>query len=253
MLTSDYLSLRLRLCRIAKRESLSRKRESATAKPFWAVFHSQHMHASLKGCVCDPCLRQHDRDPHLAFQRRALFRKDIQTNVAYVARYALSLKLAAFGVLPKERHRNAELIPNGTSSFHATFHFPFHETRVVLISTLMGHRILPNSCHAGYKAKQCTTSCRSSSWPGCFCSPYLKVCPLMQFCYGIWLKSATFGDESKGAFVGCGALQILCTLSKELIHRSQPDKILLSNRVKTPSVRRGISVGESCGKLAVQR
>ena len=138
MLTNDYLSLRSRLCRIAKGESLSRKRESATAKPFWAVFHSQHLHASLKGCACDPCLRQHDLNPHLAFQRRALFRKDIQTNVAYVARYARSLKLAAFGVLPKEHHRNVELIPNDTSSFHATFHFPFHETSFVLIINRMG-------------------------------------------------------------------------------------------------------------------
>jgi len=125
MLTNDYLSLRLRLCRIAKGESLSRKRESATAKPFWAVFHSQHLHASLKGCVCDPCLRQHDLNPHLAFQRGALFRKNIQTNVTYVARYAPSLNLAAFGVFPKEHHRNVQLIPNGASSFQAAFHDPF--------------------------------------------------------------------------------------------------------------------------------
>jgi hypothetical protein len=122
------------------------------------------------------------------------------------------LKLAAFGVLPKERHGNLELIPNDTSSFHATFHFPFHETRVVLIRTRMGHRILPNSCHARYKTKQCTTSCRTSSSTACFAPPYLKVCSLMQFCYGIWLKSATFSDESKGAFVGAEHSNTLCTV-----------------------------------------
>jgi len=34
----------------------------------------------------------------------------------------------------------------------------------------------------------------------------------MQFCYGVWLKSATFGDESKGAFVGAEHSNTLYTV-----------------------------------------
>jgi len=141
-LTNDYLYLRLRPCRIAKRKRRSRKRKSAAVKPFWAVLHSQHPHVSLKGCACDSLLREHDLNPDLAFHRRTPFRKDIHTNVAYVACYALSLKLAAFGVFPKERHRNLQLIPNGASSFQATFHYPFHSMSFVFIATQMGHRDL---------------------------------------------------------------------------------------------------------------